>query len=71
MQVLRSVGVRAFVLAFIGTLFPVVLGWLAMWTLGFPFKESIASGTALSSTAIGFTLRLMQDANMLTTRTGV
>eukprot|EP01006_Ploeotia_vitrea_P019746 TRINITY_DN51979_c0_g1_i1.p1 TRINITY_DN51979_c0_g1~~TRINITY_DN51979_c0_g1_i1.p1 ORF type:complete len:466 (-),score=30.02 TRINITY_DN51979_c0_g1_i1:114-1511(-) len=69
-EVLRQVGVRAFVLAFTGTLLPVVTGWLLMWVLGFPLLESVACGTALSSTAIAFTLRLMQDVRMLPTPTG-
>jgi len=41
-----------------------------MYLLGFGAVESFASGTALSATAIGFALRLLQDAKMVKTQKG-
>ena len=68
--VLRSQGLRATVLALTGTALPVLLGAAFMLALGFDAVASIASGTALSSTAIGFTLRLMADLRVLETAQG-
>ena len=70
LDVLKSQGARATVLALTGTILPVVLGALLMLALGYDATASIASGTALSSTAIGFTLRLMADLKLLATSQG-
>jgi Kef-type K+ transport system membrane component KefB len=69
-QVLREKGARAVVLAATGTLLPVVMGWAVMLGLGHSMSASIASGIALSSTAIGFTMRMMTDMNLLETAEG-
>ena len=69
-SVLRQQGVRAVVLALTGTVLPVLLGWATMAALGADDLASVAAGTALSSTAIGFTLRLMTDLKLLETKQG-
>ena len=56
-DVLRAKGIRAVVLAATGTALPVLLGWGTMAVLGHGSLEALASGIALSSTAIGFTMR--------------
>jgi Kef-type K+ transport system membrane component KefB len=53
-----------------GTLFPVLLGWGLLTACGFSSIEAFASGTALSATAIGFALRLLQDLGMQNTPQG-
>eukprot|EP00736_Rhodelphis_marinus_P009355 Rmarinus@m.18259 len=70
MRLLRSSGGRAFTLALTGTVLPVMLGWGTMLLLGYGSMEAFASGTALSSTAIGFTLQLMRDVGLLCSRIG-
>jgi len=68
--VLRKVGMRAFIVGFAGVVSPVFFGSITLWLLGFPRLESFASGTALSSTAIGFTLQLMTKNGLLKTDLG-
>jgi len=68
--VLRKVGMRAFVIAFAGVVLPVFFGSITLWLLGFPLLGSFAGGTALSSTAIGFTLQLMTKNGLLKTELG-
>ena len=70
MPVLRRQGGRATVLALTGTALPVLLGWATMVALGTGGLAAVAAGTALSSTAIGFTLRMMSDMELLETPQG-
>lgn len=69
-DVLRRKGIRAIVLAATGTVLPVLLGWGVMALLGHSMLCSLASGIALSSTAIGFTMRMMTDMKLLATAEG-
>ncbi|KAL1507356.1 hypothetical protein AB1Y20_008202 [Prymnesium parvum] len=69
-SVLREKGVRAVVLAATGTALPVLLGWAAMLAMGESVYSALASGIALSSTAIGFTMRMMTEMNLLSTPEG-
>ena len=68
--VLRRQGIRAVVLAATGTVLPVLLGWETMLALGHSSMCALASGIALSSTAIGFTMRMMTDMDLLDTAEG-
>ena len=68
--VLREKGARAVVLAATGTVLPVLLGWATMLALGHESMCALASGIALSSTAIGFTMRMMGDMHLLETAEG-
>ena len=70
LPVLRKQGGRATVLALTGTALPVLLGWATMVALGTGGLAAVAAGTALSSTAIGFTLRMMSDLHLLETSQG-
>ena len=70
LPVLRKQGGRATVLALTGTALPVLLGWATMVALGTGGLAAVAAGTALSSTAIGFTLRMMSDLQLLETPQG-
>eukprot|EP00931_Biecheleriopsis_adriatica_P065462 TRINITY_DN39990_c0_g1_i1.p1 TRINITY_DN39990_c0_g1~~TRINITY_DN39990_c0_g1_i1.p1 ORF type:complete len:481 (-),score=76.18 TRINITY_DN39990_c0_g1_i1:188-1630(-) len=62
---LRKQGVRAFFLALLGLILPIVTVFAVMLLLGYAMQESVACGIVLSSTAIGFTLQLMNDAGLL------
>lgn len=70
LKVLKTQGVRATVLALTGTILPVALGAPLMIALKYEWMAAVASGTALSSTAIGFTLRLMSDLGLMETPQG-
>ena len=52
------------------TILPVALGAPLMIALKYEWMAAVASGTALSSTAIGFTLRLMSDLGLMETPQG-
>lgn len=69
-EMLKTVGAKSFMVAFSGTLIPVLLGWGLMVLLGFQTIEAFASGTALSATAIGFALRLLQENGISQTPQG-
>merc|ERR1719329_1013546 len=62
---LRMQGVRAFFLALLGLILPIVTVFAVMLLLGYTMQEGVACGIVLSSTAIGFTLQLMNDAGLL------
>ena len=69
-RILRTKGIRAVVLAATGTALPVLLGWGTMIAMGHKSLSALASGIALSSTAIGFTMRMMTDMGLLDTAEG-
>lgn len=63
---LKKVGARAFALAVSGCFAPVILVWLVyQYGFGYEMKAAIAAGTALSSTAIGFTVQVLNDNGIL------
>ena len=70
LAVLRSQGLRASVLAITGAIFPVIFGTGVMLWLGHGWIPSVASGVALSSTAIGFALRMMSELHLFETAQG-
>jgi hypothetical protein len=70
LAVLRSQGVRASILAITGAIFPVIFGTGAMLYLGYGWIASVASGVALSSTAIGFALRMLSELHLFETAQG-
>merc|ERR1711977_626206 len=68
---LRKIGARAFILAVSGCFAPVILiGLIYHFGWGYPGIASIAAGTALSSTAIGFTVQVLNDNGILQDRLG-
>jgi Kef-type K+ transport system membrane component KefB len=63
---LKKVGPRAFILAVSGCFAPVILVWLVyQYGFGYEAMPAIAAGTALSSTAIGFTVQVLNDNGIL------
>jgi Kef-type K+ transport system membrane component KefB len=63
---LKKVGPRAFALAVSGCFAPVILIWLCYdYAFGYEFTAAVAAGTALSSTAIGFTVQVLNDNGIL------
>ena len=67
---LRRLGGRASAVAISGTTLPVMASLAVLPPLGFTLMESLAAGTALSSTAIGMAARMMQDAKIAHTELG-
>lgn len=67
---LREIGARAFLIALSGTLLPIGLAICAMTPVGIPVGEAAVMGTALSSTAAGMTVKLLQSTGMLVTCMG-
>lgn len=66
MSMLKKVGARAFALAVSGCFAPVIMVWLVYaYGFGYEFKAAVAAGTALSSTAIGFTVQVLNDNGIL------
>jgi Kef-type K+ transport system membrane component KefB len=63
---LKKIGARAFALAVSGCFAPVILVWLVFqYGFSYEMKAAIAAGTALSSTAIGFTVQVLNDNGIL------
>lgn len=63
---LKKVGARAAALAVSGCFAPVIMIWLVyQYGWGYEMKAAIAAGTALSSTAIGFTVQVLNDNGIL------
>jgi Kef-type K+ transport system membrane component KefB len=66
LNMLKKVGARAFLLAVSGCFAPVILVWLVFqYGFGYGMMPAIAAGTALSSTAIGFTVQVLNDNGIL------
>jgi Kef-type K+ transport system membrane component KefB len=57
---------RAFCVAIIGTFFPILLGVVLIWALGYPaYPDGLACGAALAPTSVGIALKLLGDAKKL------
>jgi Kef-type K+ transport system membrane component KefB len=68
---LKKIGCRAGILAVSGCFAPVLLVWLVFqYGFGYDQLPAIAAGTALSSTAIGFTVQVLNDNGILTSHVG-
>lgn len=68
---LRKTGCRAALLAVTGCFIPVIMvGLVYSFLFGYPMLASVAAGTALSSTAIGFTMQVLNDNGILQDRLG-
>ena len=68
LQLLRTqvVGVRACVVAVLGTILPLIAGTLLTMAYGKPFfPHGVAVGTALAPTSVGIALRLLGEAGVL------
>lgn len=66
LQMLKSIGPRAAILAVSGCFAPVLMVWLVyQYGFGYEMGAAIAAGTALSSTAIGFTVQVLNDNGIL------
>lgn len=68
---LKKVGVPAMLVAVVGVVLPLVLGWKVVGPLLFPGQPDIAYlflGAALTATSVGITARVFRDMGALATR---
>jgi Kef-type K+ transport system membrane component KefB len=70
LRMFKTHGAQVLSLAFTGIIMPVVFAVPVMMGFGFSFLESFTAGTVLCSTAIAFTVRLLQDNDLLKTHKG-
>eukprot|EP00494_Astrolonche_serrata_P014713 UN14849 len=70
-QHIKDVGFRAFFLALIGVLFPVMLVFITWyWGLDASWKESLAIGASLAPTSLGFSAQLLKEHGQMETSLG-
>ncbi|MBP2172752.1 cation:proton antiporter [Methanococcus voltae] len=66
----KKTGAIATVSTVFGVLFPLVMGYLALVSVGYPSQEAFAAGVILTATSIGLTVRVMMDLGVLKTDVG-
>jgi len=66
---LRKVGIKAFIVAFVGASAPMLLGFLAgYYLLNLPFLTSLFLGGTLTATSIGITVGVLEDLGKMKER---
>ncbi|MDO8463333.1 MAG: cation:proton antiporter [bacterium] len=71
MKKLGKVGVPAFIVAIVGVIVPMVLGWKVVGPWLFPGQSDIAYlflGAAMTATSVGITARVFQDLGSIQTK---
>jgi Kef-type K+ transport system membrane component KefB len=62
---LFAVGRTAVFVGLLGVLFPLVMGFLTVFWLGFPFVESLFIATAILATSVGISVKVLQDMGLI------
>jgi Kef-type K+ transport system membrane component KefB len=62
---LFAVGRTAVFVGLLGILFPLVMGFLAVFWMGFPFVESLFIATAILATSVGISVKVLQDMGLI------
>ena len=62
---LFAVGRTAVFVGLLGALFPLVMGFLIVFWLGFPFVESLFIATAILATSVGISVKVLQDMGLI------
>lgn len=62
---LFAVGRTAVFVGLLGALFPLVMGFLTVFWLGFPFVESLFIATAILATSVGISVKVLQDMGLI------
>jgi Kef-type K+ transport systems, membrane components len=66
---LKKVGIKAFIVAFVGAFTPMLLGFLAgYYLLNLPFLTSLFLGGTLTATSIGITVGVLEDLGKMKER---
>lgn len=71
MDMLKKYFLPAMVVATLGAIFPLVLGYYGAIYLGFSWQESLFLGTVLTATSLGITVRMLTSLNKLHTPFGM
>lgn len=62
---LFAVGRTAVFVGLLGVLLPLVMGFLTVFGLGFPFVESLFIATAILATSVGISVKVLQDMGLI------
>ena len=62
---LFAVGRTAVFVGLLGVLFPLVMGFVTVFWLGFPFVESLFIATAILATSVGISVKVLQDMGLI------
>ncbi len=62
---LFAVGRTAVFVGLLGVLFPLVLGFLTVFAMGFAFVESLFIATAILATSVGISVKVLQDMGLI------
>ncbi len=62
---LFAVGRTAVFVGLLGVLFPLVMGFLTVFWMGFPFVESLFIATAILATSVGISVKVLQDMGLI------
>jgi Kef-type K+ transport system membrane component KefB len=62
---LFAVGRTAVFVGLLGVLFPLIMGFLTVFWLGFPFIESLFIATAILATSVGISVKVLQDMGLI------
>ena len=62
---LFAVGRTAVFVGLLGVLFPLILGFVTVFLLGFPFVESLFIATAILATSVGISVKVLQDMGLI------
>lgn len=70
LDMLKLIGSRGFLIAFLGSIFPIALGLAVAFALGFDTKAAIATGAAFGPTSLGIALNILRSGGILNTPVG-
>ena len=62
---LFAVGRTAVFVGLLGVLLPLVMGFLTVFWLGFPYVESLFIATAILATSVGISVKVLQDMGLI------
>jgi Kef-type K+ transport system membrane component KefB len=62
---LFAVGRTAVFVGILGVVFPLILGFLTVFALGFAFVESLFIATAILATSVGISVKVLQDMGLI------
>eukprot|EP00547_Thalassionema_nitzschioides_P007385 CAMPEP_0194199884 /NCGR_PEP_ID=MMETSP0156-20130528/725_1 /TAXON_ID=33649 /ORGANISM="Thalassionema nitzschioides, Strain L26-B" /LENGTH=776 /DNA_ID=CAMNT_0038924829 /DNA_START=55 /DNA_END=2385 /DNA_ORIENTATION=+ len=70
LDMLKLIGSRGFIIAFLGSIFPIALGLGVAFALGFDAVSAIATGAAFGPTSLGIALNILRGGGILNTPVG-
>lgn len=70
LDTLKLIGSRGFLIAFLGSIFPIALGMAVAFSLGLETKAAIAAGASFGPTSLGIALNILKSGGILNTPVG-